>query len=205
MSLKVLKNGHLVSYSTDDTMNIWNPCLEGDNFVRAIQEHGNTYWAVPLFCVLSNDFLVTCSLHREFQEECVLMVHDPTDGTKTNSIPTGQKDALSLLVLSNDQVVIGFMNGSIKIFDLNGGETRAIDQAHESHVFSLFQLSNGNLVSSGWDGEIIIKVWDLADLSLFQTIQTDHNMDIRSIDVSKDEAFLATGSDDLRIKIWPLH
>ena len=115
-------------------------------------------------------------------------------------------NAGSLLVLSNDQVVIGFDNGSIKIFDLEGGGTRAIDRAHGSYVYSLFQLSNGNLVSSGVDdgGKVTIKVWNLADLSLLQSIDTDHKDLIKSIDVSQDDAFLATGSEDNSIKIWPL-
>ena len=149
VSLQVLKNGHLVSYSTDDTLKIWDPRLEENNLLRTIKGHGNNSWDIPLFGVLSNDFLVTCSRDRRDEEECVLMVHDPTDGEKTKSISTGQKDASSLLVLSNDQVAIGFLNGSIKIFDLDGGKTRAIDRAHESCVRSLFQLSNGDLVSSG--------------------------------------------------------
>ena len=205
LSLKVLKNGHLVSYSLDNTLKIWNPYLEGDNLVRTIQGHGNTYWPFPLFDILSNDFIVTCSRDKVGKEECVLMVHDPANGKKTKSIPTVLKGVRSLLVLLNDQVAIGFENGSIQIFNLNGGETRAINQAHDSFVRSLFQLSNGSLVSSGTEKrKITIKMWNLADFSLLQTIQTDHENIILSIDVSKDEAFLATGSEDKSIKIWPL-
>ena len=206
VSLKVLKNGHLVSYSTDNTMKIWNPVLKKSRLLRTIQGHGNASFAVTLFGVLSNDFLVTCShSSHDTKDKEVLMVHDPTDGKKINSIPTGAKAVSSFLVLSNDQVVIGCINGSIKIFDLNGGETRAIDGAHMLCVYSLFQLSNGNLVSSGWDGaKATIKMWNLADFGLLQTIQTDHKKSIRSIDVSEDEAFLATGSYDNTIQIWPL-
>ena len=83
----------------------------------------------------------------------------------------------------------------------------AIDRAHESNTVStLFQLSNGSLVSSGKDEEnVSIKVWNLADLSLLQTIDTDHTKLILTIDVSKDEAFLATASWGGSIKIWPIH
>ena len=142
----------------------------------------------PLFGVLSNDFLATCSRDKEGKEESVLMVHDPSRWQEDQVYSNWTERCVrSLLVLSNDQVAIGFENGSIKIFDLNGGETRAIDRAHESGVTSLFQLSNGNLVSSGWDkGKVTIKMWNLADLSLLQTIQTDHENIIQSIDVSKD-------------------
>ena len=178
LSLKVLKNGHLVSYSLDNTLKIWNPYLEGHNLVRTIRGHGNTDWVIPLFGILSNDFLATCSRDEydkeESREECVLMVHDPANGKKTKSIPTGEKEAWSLLVLSNDQVAIGFMDGLIKIFDLNGGETRTIEAAaRESYVSSLFQLSNGNLVSFSTDEDTTtIKMWNLADLSLLQSIDT---------------------------------
>ena len=128
-------------------MEIWNPHLQGGNLVRTIKGHGNPTWSTTLFGVLSNDFLATCSLDKEGKEESVLTVHDPSSGRKTKSVPTVLKDASPLLVLSNDQVVIGFDNGSIKIFDLNGGETRSIDRAHVSFVTSLLQFPNGNLSS----------------------------------------------------------
>ena len=148
---------------------------------------------------------MTCSHALGAERECVLEMHDPNSNKKTKSVRTGQNDAQSLLVLSNDQVVIGFENGSIKIFDLNGEKTRAIYKAHESDVSSLFQLSNGKFISSGKDeGKHTIKMWNLADLSLLQKIETDHDDTIQSIDVSKDETFLATGSADSTIKIWPI-
>ena len=201
VSLKVLKNGHLVSCSADDSLKIWNPKLKENNLLLTIG-HGNTYLGMALFGVLPNDFLVTCSRGGEG----VLKMHDSNNVQRPKIIPTGQKDAFSLLVLSSDQVVLGFKNGSIKIFDLEGGESKAIDQAHGSDVYSLFQLSNRQLISAGLDDKRrTIKIWNLADLSLLQSIVTDHSYSIQSIDVSKDEAFLATGSGDKSIKIWPIH
>ena len=182
---------------------------QGNNLVRTIKGHGrNNSWSTPLFGVLSNDFLVTCSNDRH-----LLMVHDPTDGKKIKSVQTEQGGAQSLLVLSNNQVAIGFNDRSIRIYDLEGGETRAVDRSRKSNgllldenpVTSLFQLSNGNLVSSGKDGDnVTIKVWNLADLSLLQRIETDHRHLITSMGVSMDETFLATGSMDLSVKIWPI-
>ena len=205
VSLKVLKNGRLVSYSLDNTMKIWRPLLKEKNLVHTIQGHGNTSWTIPLFGVLSNDFLVTCSCAAEYESVLVVQNHKKANRNKIKYIPTGQDGASSLLVLSNDQVAIGFENGSIKIFDLKGGETRTIYQAHGSDISFLFQLSNENLVSSGCDGEKkTMKMWNLADLSLLQSIQTDHESSIDSIDISKDEAFLATDSWDNTIKIWPI-
>ena len=51
------------------------------------------------------------------------MVHDPNTGKRIKSFLTGLKDARSLLILSNDQIAVGFKDGSIKIFDLDGVET----------------------------------------------------------------------------------
>ena len=203
LSLQVLTNGHLVSYSTDDTLKIWHPYLKEKNLIRTIQGHGNSSWHLPLFGVLSSDLLVTYSRGLEGDE--ALKVFDPTDGKTIKSLSNGQKDALSMLILSNDQVVIGFEDGSIKIFDLESGATREIVRAHGSDVTSLSQLPDGSLVSSGFDSrKATIKVWNLADLRLLQRIQTGHKKSIPSIDVSKHQALLATGSPDTKIKIWPL-
>ena len=81
-------------------------------------------------------------------------------------------------------MTIGFDNCSIKIFDLNGSKTRAIDQAHDLWAIYLFQLSNGNLASPGnYKREITIKLGKLADLSLLQSIELGHKNSISSIDV----------------------
>ena len=81
--------------------------------------------------------------------------------------------------------------------------------AYDRELASLIQLPNGNLASAGLDGtgettEVKIKVWNLFDLSLIQTINTGLKSHIHSFSVSSDETFLVSGSKDGIIQNWPL-
>ena len=205
LSLRVLKNGNFASYSLDDTIKIWRK-YGGDEPLLTMKGHGNVDFGFQLFGVLSNDYLVTCSLHKNDEEECILRMWDPNEPSPIKSVQTGSQDARSMFVLSNDQITLGFKSGSIKIIDLiDDALSKSIERAHDVWVFSLAQLSNGNLISSGKDDSLwTIKVWNMLDLSLLQTIKTGHSDSIRSFTISTDERLLATGSYDNTIKLWSI-
>ena len=209
VSLQVLKNGNLVSFSIDDTLKIWNPYLANTNLLLTITGHGNTYWMLS-FGVLSNDCLVTCSCDQDDKEESTLRVWDSKNGQLLKSLPTGQTRVLTVLVLFIQQVAIGSYRGTIKIIDLEDGQKSMIqEKAHGNGVTCLLQSSNGNIISSGIDTVslspvVSIKVWNVSNLSLLQSISTKHSFSVYSMAISKDETWLASGSLDQTIKIWPL-
>ena len=231
VSLKVLKTGNLVSCSSDNNLIVWDPYLAENNLLLTIRGHGNkSRYDIP-FGVLSNDSLVTCSRDEDDREESILRVWDSKDSRLVKSLQTGLKEVRTLLVLSNDQVAIGTQYlGKIEIIDLNNqSKTRARGNAHDLEVSCLLQLSNGNLVSSGWDGtfrssrnrltkawDILvrpgdayprihsIKVWSFYDLALLQNIITDHSRPIRSLSISQEETMLASGSLDNAVKLWKI-
>ena len=210
ISLKVLKNGNLVSYSTDDTIKIWNPYLAESNLLLTISGHGNTKWIKP-FGILPNDILVALSRDRDDLEDNILRVWNPNDGQLVKSLPTGLKAVLPVLALSNAQIAIGANSGTIKIIDLDDeSKTRTKEKAFEGSVTSLLQLSNVHLVSAGKDREsssliYSIKVWDISNMTLLQQVRTSHSDAVFSLSISEDGKMLASGSRDNTVLLWPIN
>ena len=123
---------------------------------------------------------------------------NPIDGRKVRTVRTDLSKAWSALVLSNDQVAVGFENDSIKVVDLtNQALTQTRVKAHEKYVTGFAQLSNGNLLNAGRVNATppirrAIKLWALRDLSLLQTIASYHSIAIYSLFISCDEKQLAS-------------
>ena len=209
VSLAVLKNGNLVSYSHDDTIKIWNPYLAENNLLLTISGHGNTSSIIPIG-VLSNDFLVTCSGDEDDELKGILQVWDSNDGKLVKTLSHWLSSLWTVVVLSNDQVGIGSGDGTIKIIDLeDDSKTRIKVEAHDGEVTCLLQLPNGNLVSAGIDEEASssnysIKVWNISNFTLLQSINTGHSVHIYSMSINKDGTLLATASKDQTIKLWPM-
>ena len=101
-----------------------------------------------------------------------MKIWDPKEGKFVKSVSTKHEASLTILVLKNDQVAVGFCDGSIRIVDLDDDEkSRTLEKCHEERVLALVQLSNGYLVSAGMDK--LIKVWDLKSGTLVQSHHLD--------------------------------
>ena len=64
-------------------------------------------------------------------------------------------------VLNKNLLAIGLQNGKIKIYDLSKKETVKTIRAHSKYLYRLNVLSNGNLLSGSYNGEI--KLWKILD------------------------------------------
>ena len=154
---------------------------------------------------------MTASVDADLKEESTLRVWNPTDGQLVQSFLTGLKAVWAVLVLSNGQIAIGAMDGTIKIIDLDDeSKARTKEKAHEKVVTSLLQLPNGNLVSAGGDREsssliYSIKVWNVSNMALLQHVKTGHSETIYSLSFSSGGKMLASGSKDKTIKLWPIN
>ena len=110
--------------------------------------------------------------------------------------------------LSNDQVALGFCNGTIKIVDLTDDtKSRTKEKAYVRQIMFLTQLSNGHLLSCGDDGspntyDMAIKIWNLADFSLVQRFSTGYKTSFDTLSISYDENLIAGGNRDKTIKLW---
>ena len=193
-----LKSGRLASYSTDDTVRVWNPLASAtrSGLLLRIAGHGNTDWTLS-FGVLSDDRIVTCSVDGGLVEHC------RSARVESKRRRTLVSVGLSLLVLVNDLVVVGFYHGAIRLVERR---SRLREDAHMCSVTTLGQLANGSLVSCNWDSTAAatIKLWSVPELSLLQTLVTGHSDAISSLAVSGDEAVLASASYDGTIKLWPI-
>ena len=210
VSLKVMKSGLLASYSNDDTVKIWNPYSDNVQLLSTIRGHGNSDFIIPMG-IMSNDYLVTGSADYLQRKNCVVMVWNAAEnGQLFNTVRTRFQRVWSLLVLSNDYVAVGFLNGTIRIIDtFNNANTTTRRNAYTSGVTAFVQLSNGNLVSAGNDKVSVsfartIKIWSVSSLVFIQKIETDHRELIFGLSLSPDESFLASACMDTTIKLWPL-
>ena len=111
-----LENGHLASYSVNDTIRIFDLSSTNAQHLLTFSGHGNTKWLLK-FGILSNGNLVTCSRSNgtpkksydrydrndryysdldsddyedeEEENECFIRVRNPEDGTMVKNVSTG--------------------------------------------------------------------------------------------------------------------
>ena len=100
--------------------------------------------------------------------------------------------------LTNDDLVSGSADSTIKIWDIDVGVVKKTLAGHTSHVYVLDQLKNGDLVSGSWDKTI--KIWNIEDGTVKRTL-TGHISFVLALKVLGN-GDLASGSPDKTIKIW---
>ena len=197
-ALKPLPDSCIASCSWDDTLRIWCPYqADGKNLLMTMQGHGIKAYTFAID-TLSNGYLMTCS-----DSECVLRVWNPKSGKLVKSIETELYAACAFTVLSNDDAAIGLDDGSINIIDLvDSAKPMRLENCHREGVCSLVELASELLLSAGFWQDPTIKLWNLRDGKLLQTIATGQTHDIRSLCLSPYGKHLASGSSDKTIKIW---
>ena len=168
-----------------------------------IRDSRNNIWP-STFGVLSDDRLVTFLQDTRDCVECVLSVWNSDEGKLDRQISTGLKSCCSMCVLSNDQVALGFVNGTILIADLyDQSLNKKRESAYASFVLSLAQSSDRCLVSAGLsDNSRHIKFWNLDDLALLRTVPFDTM--IYNMAVSTDEGLLAVATNEKKITLLAL-
>ena len=202
-SLLVLPNRKLVSGSWDDTIKVWDPFLNQGTVLDIMSGHDCRY-SVPLG-LLSNGDIVSCSNNKCKETNSVIRVWSPMAGKMVKSFCTDSKLAYTLLVLHNDTVVIGFKDGTIKVFDLSDqASLTTLVHIESKMVHSFVELPNGYLLSGGSGKEPAISVWNPTDGELIQTIPTDHSHIISTLCLSEDGKHLASASFDKNIVYWSL-
>lgn len=204
-TLAVLKNGNLVSFSTNSEIRIWNPYSDENNLLLTfITDEVYTFPKRSFIAVLSNDNIATCIFDPDWLSE--VRIWDSKDGELVKSVSTGYNEIACMLLTFNDQVALATACGSIVLLDLAGdGEAQVREGEVESCIRDLAKLSKGYLLSSGINSSSTpeVKVWDLRDLSLIQTVIIDESCEIYEMSVSPDEKLLTGCGLYNSIKIWP--
>lgn len=116
----------------------------------------------------------------------------------------GHQDWVSALAMSADGQFLasGSLDKTVKLWNLETGETRYTLKDHQQGVLCLALSPNGKWLASGGFDQTI-KVWNLETGELCHTL-IGHNGSVRSLVITPDNQTLISGSFDQTIKLWQL-
>lgn len=196
IALAALHNGNLASCSFDDTIKIWH--IPTGSQLFSLNGHCIKRWINPLD-VLSDGSLVAL---LNGMRSTIVRIWNPADGRIVKSIETGLRDALSVLVLANDTIAVGFKDGTIKIIDPKNINQVKTLKSNSEEVCLLSQLPNGYLISCGFRDDSSIKIWNPENGKLVKVVPNEDG--ILSMCASSDGR-IAFGSADNSVKILNLN
>lgn len=117
---------------------------------------------------------------------------------------TGDKHEVTVLARSPDHthLAVGYMDGSVRVFELRAGECTVAFHGHRSAVTALAYDHDGlRIVSGAKDTDVI--VWDVvSEAGLFRL--KGHKGEITKVLFFKGKNILITSSKDTFIKFWDL-
>ena len=121
------------------------------------------------------------------------------------SIKAHKSAIWSMIKLSNDYIVSGSSDKTIKIWDVvNGKSDPTIElTGHKGTVFCLGEFEKNKLLSGGEDRTI--KLWDLVGKNCIMTLKAPNNCKINSFYIMPDPGFIIIGGDDNLLKIWNIY
>lgn len=113
----------------------------------------------------------------------------------------GYKQVLSLSWKSDNEIVVGYSSGKIRVF--KNQKLSAEFYAHLSGVTSLFyDKKNNRLISGGYDG--VVKIWNCNNLKEEPITLLKHSSWVYSAIVSPDGKTLISGGADKQVAITPI-
>ena len=116
---------------------------------------------------------------------------------------TGQVFALHYSPTLPDYYASGGRDGNVNIYT-SGHHPTSVIPTHQSVVFYLQYLSNGNEIITGGTDRTL-KLWRINDKNLITTFEKDgHTRTVLCGDISRDGRLLLSGSDDNTIKLWDI-
>ena len=148
------KNNQIISGSWDCTAKVWD--LDTLLVKYDLVGHESSVWDVK---ILDNDTFLTCSADKSIRL---------WNGKKEVQRFSGHTDVIRKLLVFPDgsRFASASNDGTVKLWDLKSGRVLQTLHGHESFVYDLTLLPNGDLVSVGEDRTI--RVW--RDGSILQVI-----------------------------------
>ena len=189
LSLIQLKNGILVSSSSDSFIKFWD--IETKKEVKRLSGHQKS---VTCLKELSKSRLASGS------DDEKIIIWNLKDYTQEFQLAGHKGEILSLGELTNKSLVSGSWDGTIKIWDLDNRKELASLEGHKGAVCSVCPLGNMTLASGSADQSI--KLWDCRTYKEIGTL-TGHSMAVFCIIPITDQK-IASCSADKSIKIWSL-
>ena len=209
MLLLLLKNGQLLTASSDGVIFIWD-IINDFNEVTHFKAHKSPIWNV---CEIAKDMIITTGdegiskmlvLKKPPKDRCILRFNTPKCRhmvkLKKKRIAYNQDKDLVIYNIdripnvSDDVPEIRKLKKNDPDFFLKG--------AHEFTITYILAISTGELISGDEGG--IIKIFDSKANFQCVSILTGHRGRINSIDVFPSDKLVSCG-DDKKIKFWERH
>ncbi|MFN5984303.1 MAG: T9SS type A sorting domain-containing protein [Fluviicola sp.] len=103
----------------------------------------------------------------------------------------------------NSKLVLGCSNGKVQIYDVATGSLDTNIAGHPSFVKTVDYASNGQFFVTGGGAGGQIKKWS-PEGNLLLTI-TAHTGDINNVEITPDNNYVISGSNDKKVKIWDIN
>ena len=107
---------------------------------------------------------------------------------------------MSIKELNNNFLAAGYMSKDVKIWDLNNKSIKCQLKNHTNYVSLIYQIENGSLLTSSYEG--VVKIWEFEgnEEKLKKTLRL-HSGNMTSVLKMSNKKFVSAGFDNL-IKIW---
>jgi WD40 repeat protein len=190
--LEWLDNDTLASGGASDyTIKLWSPTTGQTK--RTIRTIGQDVYSLKL---LNTNIHLAAGL--QYGD---INIYNINDGNLVSSLKGHRNLVRDLVQLSADLLASssGYIDKTVRIWDLTTNTCKFILSGHTHWVFGLKQITP-NILASGSEDKTI-KLWDIATGQLIRTL-TGHTGEIRrSVDLLNSQT-LVSGSLDQTIKLW---
>jgi WD40 repeat protein len=116
----------------------------------------------------------------------------------------GHSGAVTSVSMTPDgkRAVSGSVDGSLRLWDLDGGACLRALHGHGGTVTSISVTPDARLVVSGSD-DSTLRVWDLDNGQCLRTLE-GHNGSVKSVSVTPDGRRVVSGGEDTTLRVWDL-
>ncbi|MBC7474579.1 MAG: WD40 repeat domain-containing protein [Candidatus Sericytochromatia bacterium] len=179
-----IHNDKIISGANDKTIKIWD--LESGKLSCTILGHNNHIYSVIGY----DDKFISSSLDRTIK---IWSLED-----KKILVVINLEYSAWSLAISNDRLVAGLSDGTLKIYDISSGSLLSSCKEHEDSITSI-SIEENIIITVSKDRTI--KIWNSENLGLIKNINA-HNAAIWSVISNKNK--IITSSDDKTIKIFDM-
>ena len=134
-----------------------------------------------------------------------IYVWDLNSKTLDYSIDAHKSSIWSMIKLSNNNIVTGSSDKTMKIFNIINGITEPIIKlkGHKGTIFCINEIEKNKLLSGSEDKTI--KLCDLNTKKCLMSLEDPNNCKINCLLSLKNYGFIVTGGDDNLLKIWNIY